>query len=56
MSGPPLLPVLASGERWAVIAKPSGMVLHPSHYSGQFRDRVSVFVESSDGALMAFQL
>lgn len=35
-----VLPVLAQGERWVVIDKPSGMVLHPSHYSGQFRDTV----------------
>lgn len=40
MSGKQALPVLAQGERWVVIAKPSGMVLHPSHYAGQFRDTV----------------
>ena len=40
MSGKQALPVLAQGERWVVIAKPSGMVLHPSHYPGQFRDTV----------------
>lgn len=34
------LPVLAQSERWVLIAKPSGMVLHPSHYSGQFTDTV----------------
>lgn len=28
----------ACGERWAVADKPSGMVVHPSHYSGQFHD------------------
>jgi tRNA pseudouridine65 synthase len=32
------LPIRASGQRWAVADKPSGMVVHPSHYSGQFYD------------------
>lgn len=40
MTERPVLPVLAQGERWVVVDKPSGMVLHPSHYSGQFRDTV----------------
>lgn len=38
MSDVPLMAIRASGERWAVADKPSGMVVHPSHYSGQFQD------------------
>lgn len=32
------LPVLARSEHWVAVNKPSGLVIHPSHYSGQFRN------------------